>query len=216
MNNESLLQRRYRLLGEKAPLFYDEPIHIVKGDGVWLEDSDGKRYLDVYNNVPNVGHCHPTVVDALSKQAGTLNIHTRYLNETILEYGEKLTSKFDESLSMLFFTCTGSEANEVAMRMARSHTNKKGIICTNATYHGNATIIDELATLFRDGKSISPNVKAVDFPCYYRSPKDFSGEKLGNVYADQVKKAIKEFEAEGIFLRCGHRSVLIGIMQMCC
>ncbi len=198
MNNESLLQRRYRLLGEKAPLFYDEPIHIVKGDGVWLEDSDGKRYLDVYNNVPNVGHCHPTVVDALSKQAGTLNIHTRYLHETILEYGEKLTSKFDESLSMLFFTCTGSEANEVAMRMARSHTNKKGIICTNATYHGNTTIVDELATLFHDGKSISPNVKAVDFPCSYRPPKGLSEEKLGNVYADQVKKAIKEFEAEGI------------------
>jgi len=198
MDNKSLLQRRYRLLGEKAPLFYDEPIHIVKGNGVWLEDSTGKPYLDVYNNVPNVGHCHPKVVDALSKQAATLNIHTRYLHETILEYGEKLTSKFDKSLSMLFFTCTGSEANEVAIRMARSHTNKKGIICTNATYHGNTTIVDELATLFHGGKSISPNVKAVDFPCSYRPIEGLSGEKLGDAYADQVKKAIKEFKTEGI------------------
>lgn len=197
MNTEPLLQRRYRLLGEKAPLFYDDPIHIVKGSGVWLEDSDGKRYLDVYNNVPNVGHCHPKVVKALSKQAGELNIHTRYLHETILEYGEKLISKFDNSLSMLFFTCTGSEANEVALRMARTHTHKKGIICTTATYHGNTTAVDELATLFREGKSTSPAVKPVDFPCSYRPRNGLSGNALTDVYADQVKKAIKEFEAEG-------------------
>jgi 4-aminobutyrate aminotransferase-like enzyme len=198
MNNDLLLQRRYRLLGEKAPLFYDDPLHIVKGYGVWLEDSDGKRYLDVYNNVPNVGHCHPKVVEALSKQAGVLNIHTRYLHETILEYGEKLTSKFDKSLSMLFLTCTGSEANEVALRMARTHTHKKGIICTNATYHGNTTAVDELATVFRGGQSTSPNVKPVTFPCSYRPKNGLSGEALADVYADEVKKAIKEFEVEGI------------------
>jgi len=198
MNNESLLKRRFRLIGQKAPLFYDEPLHIVKGEGVWLEDSDGKRYLDVYNNVPNVGHCHPKVVEALSKQAGSLNIHTRYLHETILDYGEKLISKFEESLSMLFFTCTGSEANEVALRMARSHTHKKGIICTNATYHGNTTAVDELATIFHDGKSISPNVKAVEFPCSYRPVNGLSGKALADAYAGKVKQAIEEFETEGI------------------
>ena len=198
MNNQSILQRRYRLLGEKAPLFYDEPIHIVKGQGVWLEDADGKRYLDVYNNVPNVGHCHPHVVDALAKQAGRLNIHTRYLHETILEYGEKLTSTLDESLSMLFLTCTGSEANEVALRMARGHTGKMGIIVTQATYHGNTTALYELTTLFHGGKTGSPNVKAVDFPCAYRPLNGLSGEALADAYADQVKEAIEAFEQEGI------------------
>lgn len=198
MSNESLLQRRYRLIGKKAPLFYDQPIHIVKGEGVWLEDVDGKRYLDVYNNVPNVGHCHPKVVAALAKQAGILNVHTRYLHETIIEYGEKLISKFDDSLSMLFLTCTGSEANEVALRMARTHTGKKGIICSNATYHGNTTAVNELATLFNGGKSISPNVKPVDFPGSYRPLYGLSGEALADAYADQVRKAIGEFEAEGI------------------
>ncbi len=198
MNNQSLLQRRHRLLGEKAPLFYDEPIHIVKGQGVWLEDADGKRYLDVYNNVPNVGHCHPHVVETLARQASTLNIHTRYLHETILEYGEKLTSTLDDSLSMLFLTCTGSEANEVALRMARSHTGKMGIIVTNATYHGNTTAVYELTTLFHGGKTGSLNVKAVDFPCAYRPLNGLSGEALADAYADQVKHAIEEFEQEGI------------------
>ena len=198
MNNQSLLQRRHRLLGEKAPLFYDEPIHIVRGQGVWLEDADGKRYLDVYNNVPNVGHCHPHVVEALAKQAGTLNVHTRYLHETVLEYGEKLTSTLDDSLSMLFLTCTGSEANEVALRMARSHTGKMGIIVTNATYHGNTTAVYELTTLFHGGKTGSPNVKAVDFPCAYRPLNGLSGVALADAYADQVKNAIEAFEKEDI------------------
>lgn len=198
MSNRSLLERRYRLLGKKAPLFYDEPIHIVKGKGVWLEDADGKRYLDVYNNVPCVGHCHPHVVDAMTKQARTLNIHTRYLHETILEYGENLTSTLDDSLSMLFLTCTGSEANEVALRMVRTHTGKMGIIVTNATYHGNTTAVYELATLFHGGKTGSPNVKAVDFPCAYRPLKGLKGAALANAYAAQVKNAIEAFEKEGI------------------
>jgi 4-aminobutyrate aminotransferase-like enzyme len=198
MLNQSLLERRNRLLGEKAPLFYDQPLHIVKGEGVWLSDNDGKRYLDVYNNVPNVGHCHPHVVEALHRQASTLNIHTRYLHETILEYGEKLTAKFDDSLSMLFLTCSGSEANEVALRMARQHTGGMGIICSNATYHGNTTAVDELATLFNDGKAIGPNVKAVDFPDSYRPLDGLAGEALADAYVAQIKQAIAEFKQSGV------------------
>ena len=85
MNNKELLERRDRLLGVGAPVFYDEPVHIVRGENVWLYDVDGKQYLDVYNNVPNVGHCHPHVVEALQKQSATVNVHTRYLHELILE-----------------------------------------------------------------------------------------------------------------------------------
>ena len=198
MSTEQLLQRRNKLLGEKAPLFYDQPLHIVKGEGVWLHDADGKRYLDVYNNVPNVGHCHPHVVEAIAKQAATLNIHTRYLHETIVNYGEKLTSLFDESLSMLFLACTGSEANELALRMARQHTGGQGIICSNATYHGNTTAVDALATLFNDGKPNGPNVGAVDFPCTYRPLNELSGEALTDAYVQQVQAAIDGFKEEGV------------------
>ncbi|MBI2970131.1 MAG: aminotransferase class III-fold pyridoxal phosphate-dependent enzyme, partial [Gammaproteobacteria bacterium] len=168
MTDTDLLERRSRLLGAGAPLFYDEPVHIVRGEGVWLYSADGRRYLDVYNNVPHVGHCHPHVVEALARQAGTLNVHTRYLHETVLEYAERLTATFDKSLSMVIFTCTGSEANDIALRMARLCTGGMGIICTNNTYHGNTTAVDELATLFHDYRAIGPNVRAVPFPDSYR------------------------------------------------
>ena len=199
MNNKELLQRRARIMGENAPLFYEEPIHIVRGEGVWLFDVDGKKYLDVYNNVPHVGHCHPHVVDAIAKQAATLNVHTRYLHETILDYSERLCATFDDSLSMAILTCTGTESNEIALRMARQHTGKMGIICSNFTYHGNSTAVWELATGFYEGgQSPSANVKTVPFPDAYRPAFDLSGDALWEAYANEVKTAIEAFEEEGI------------------
>ena len=196
--NTQLLERRYRLLGAGAPLFYNEPVHIVRGEGVWLYDADGKKYLDVYNNVPNVGHCHPHVVEALYKQSQTLNVHNRYLHELVLEYAERLTALHDDSLSMAFIVCTGSEANEIALRMARQATGNQGIICTNCAYHGNTTAVDELATYFHGGTSPSTNVKAVPFPESYRPLDGLPGEALAAAYSDKVKQAIDEFEQEGI------------------
>jgi len=125
-----LLRRREKLLGKNTPLFYDQPLHLVRGQGVHLYDVNGHEYLDVYNNVANVGHCHPRVVAALSGQASTLNIHTRYLHEAILDYAENLTSTFADPLSTVMFTCTGSEANDLALRVARHATGAMGIICT--------------------------------------------------------------------------------------
>jgi 4-aminobutyrate aminotransferase-like enzyme len=113
---QSLVERRERLLGPGNPLFYDDPVHLVRGEGVWLHDADGNRYLDCYNNVPCVGHCHPAVVDALCKQAGLLNTHTRYLHENILDYAERLLARFDASLDRIAIACTGSEANDLARR----------------------------------------------------------------------------------------------------
>ena len=193
-----LLERRYRLLGPGAPLFYNEPVHIVRGEGVWLYDSGGKKYLDVYNNVPNVGHCHPHVVEALHKQSQTLNVHNRYLHELVLEYAERLTALHDDPLSMAFIVCTGSEANEIALRMARQASGHQGIICTNCAYHGNTTAVDELGTCFHGGTSPSPNVKAVPFPESYRPVDGLSGEALAAAYSGKVKQAIDEFEQEGI------------------
>ena len=142
-----MMTQRERLLGPNVPYFYDNPVHFVRGEGVWLYDHEGRRYLDCYNNVPHVGHCHPRVVEAICKQSGSLNIHSRYLHETMLEYAERLTATFDSSLSTLLYTCTGSEANDVALRMAQSSTGNKGIISTDFTYHGNTSLVMDLATI---------------------------------------------------------------------
>ncbi len=87
---QTLLERRFQALGKWSPLFYRQPLHLVRGEGVWVWDANGNKYLDVYNNVPCVGHCHPRVVEAISRQAATLNAHTRYLHENIVEYAERL------------------------------------------------------------------------------------------------------------------------------
>lgn len=197
-DNQSLIARRNRLLGADAPLFYDEPLHIVRGEGVWLYDADGRRYLDCYNNVAHVGHCNPDVVAALTTQASTLNVHTRYLHETVLDYGERLTATLDESLSMAIFVCTGSEANDQALRIARMHTGGLGIICSNLTYHGNTTAVDEISPLFYGKVSPSPNVRAIPFPDSYRPLDGLEGEALAAAYADTVRDAIASFEDAGV------------------
>ena len=116
-------------------LFYDDPVQLVRGQGVWVYDADGRKYLDCYNNVPHVGHCHPHVVEAIAKQAATLNTHTRYLHDGILSFAERLIAKFDDPLSSMIMVCTGSEANDIALRMAEAVTGKRGIIVTDHTYH---------------------------------------------------------------------------------
>ena len=128
MTTNELFARRERLLGVGTPIFYDQPVNIVRGEGVWLFDADGRRYVDMYNNVPCVGHCHPHVVEAMHKQASTLNVHSRYLHEGLLDYAERLTNLHADSLTSVVFTCTGTEASEVAMGMARVVTGGQGII----------------------------------------------------------------------------------------
>ncbi|MCY4543006.1 MAG: aminotransferase class III-fold pyridoxal phosphate-dependent enzyme [Rhodobacteraceae bacterium] len=139
-----LVARRRLLLGPNVPTFYQSPIHIVRGKGVWLWDNDGRRYLDCYNNVPHVGHCHPRVVEAISMQCATLNTHTRYLHSGILEYLESVLPTFDDQLGCGLLTCSGSEANDVALRMAQSFTGHSGFIATDSTYHGNTALVSQL------------------------------------------------------------------------
>ena len=199
MSGTDLLARRRSLLG-RSPLFYDTPVHIVRGEGVWLFSADGTRYLDVYNNVPCVGHCHPHVLEALNKQASTLNVHTRYLHELIVDYAERLTGLHEDPLAMATLTCTGTEANEIALRMARRCTGGMGIICTNATYHGNSAATDEISTLLYGGQSPSPNVRSVPFPETYRPLKGLSGAALADALVEKVKSAINDFADKGIKL----------------
>ncbi|MEO0829737.1 MAG: aminotransferase class III-fold pyridoxal phosphate-dependent enzyme, partial [Pseudomonadota bacterium] len=139
-----LLERRARRLGPNVPTFYRKPRHIVRGEGVWLWDADGRRYLDCYNNVPHVGHCHPHVVEAIARQAATLNTHTRYLHEGILDYTDRLAALFGHDLSQTIMVCTGSEANDIAIRMAEAVTGQVGLIATDNTYHGNTKAVSQL------------------------------------------------------------------------
>jgi 4-aminobutyrate aminotransferase-like enzyme len=195
-----LLQRRFAVIGKNSPLFYEEPLHLVKGEGVWVYDADGRKYLDVYNNVPCVGHCHPQVVKAISDQVATLNTHTRYLHENIVNYAERLTAKFDDSLSMAMLACTGSEANEIALRMARQHTGKQGIIVSDFAYHGNTEAVSELGTSFMPEAQATRRVRSFPVPDSYNGLEGVAPESLADAYADHVKAAIDAFEEDGIGL----------------
>ena len=198
MGNDTLLERRYRVLGRRSPLFYDEPLNLVRGEGVWVYDADGRRYLDAYNNVPHVGHCHPHVVDALCRQAALLNTHTRYLHENVVAYAERLTAKFDAPLTMAIFTCTGSEANELALRIARECSGGMGIIGTAHAYHGNTAAVIELGSVFTPPAKRGPYVRTVPVMDPYRDRAGRSDEELATAYADDVKRAIDSFAAAGV------------------
>src|SRR5215831_12969770 len=125
---KSLIEARDRLLGRNLSVAYERPLHIVRGSMQYLYDDEGRRYLDAYNNVAHVGHCHPRVVAAGRQQMELLNTNTRYLSELILEYAEKLTATLPEPLRVCYFVNSGSEANELALRLARTHTGREDII----------------------------------------------------------------------------------------
>lgn len=160
----ALIERRVKALGPAYRLFYERPVHFVRGEGVWLYDPDGEAYLDVYNNVASTGHCHPHVVAAMARQAATLNTHTRYLNQTVVDYAERLTALFPEPLSQVMFTCTGSEANDLALRVARAHTGATGVIVTATAYHGVTAAVAEASPSLGEGVPLGVNARAVPPP----------------------------------------------------
>ena len=163
-----MIERRRRLLGSAYRLFYEQPVHLVRGEGVWLYDAHGKKYLDLYNNVPHVGHCHPRVVEAIAKQSGTLNTHTRYLHDNVIELAERLTARFPDPLDNVMFSCTGSEANELALRIARAWTGGEGVIVSTHAYHGNTNTMIQLSTSHAHEQRDGDRVKAVSPPDTYR------------------------------------------------
>ena len=189
-----LIADRARLMGPNVATFYDDPIHFVKGSGVWLWDADGRKYLDCYNNVPHVGHCNPRVVDAICRQASTLNTHTRYLHDGILDYIDRLTTTMASSLDTAILTCTGSEANDIALRMAEAVTGKRGIIATDATYHGNTSLVSQLSksNVPTVGFGLGQYFRFVDAPDSYRTP-----DLDGTIFAAKVSDQIAALEEDG-------------------
>ncbi|WP_284164850.1 aminotransferase class III-fold pyridoxal phosphate-dependent enzyme [Frigidibacter sp. SD6-1] len=187
-----LLERRAALLGPNVPTFYREPVHIVRGDGVWLHDAEGRRYLDCYNNVPHVGHCHPKVVEAIARQSALLNTHTRYLHAGILDYLERLTATFGHGLSQAIMVCTGSEANDIALRMAQAATGRTGLIATDNTYHGNTAAVSALNTRRPPIGGWPPHVRRVPAPDGL-----VPGGCDGAAFGVNVARAIRELEEAG-------------------
>ena len=185
--------KRTQFMGE-SPLFYKEPIYLEKGEGVWLYDKAGKKYLDVYNNVPVAGHCHPRIIASLTDQASKLNVHSRYISDVVVDYSEKLVSLHSDNLSKLQMACSGTEAVEIAIKMARIHTGGQGIICSNATYHGNSHEIFRMTI-----GPFEPEFRRVTYPESYRPIEEgLSQEELCTLYLKEVEKQIEGFSQDGI------------------
>lgn len=191
---QDLIRRREAVLAPTYRLFYRHPVVAARGSGVWLYDDEGNRYLDAYNNVPAVGHSHPHVRRLVDAQLGVLNTHTRYLTEPVIAYSERLLSLFPDELSKVVYTCTGSEAVDLALRMIRYDTGAQGVICTSHAYHGTTTAAAAVSP------SLGPNNRIGDDVALVAAP-DTQRDDPATVAADfatRVGEAIATLRARGV------------------
>ncbi|WP_312160437.1 aminotransferase class III-fold pyridoxal phosphate-dependent enzyme [Phenylobacterium sp.] len=196
-NAHTLAARRDRVFGAGAPLFYREPLHIVRGEGVYLFDADGRRYLDLYNNVPSVGHGHPRVVQAMAAQQAMLNVHSRYLHEGAVAFAERLVGLNHSGVASVVFSCTGTEANEVAIRMARIATGRHGVVCSSAAYHGNSELVGALNP-FERRRAPSEAVRVFPTPELYRPIAPGADQaRNAEAYLERLQEAISALEGNG-------------------
>lgn len=191
---QGIVRRRARILGPGYKLFYKNPLELVRGEGVYMYDAQGNRYLDAYNNVPSVGHCHPRVVKAISEQAAKLNTHTRYAAEPILDYSERLLATFPAELDNIMFTCTGSEAVDLALRISRFHTQGSGVVVTANAYHGLTTAAAEISPQLGANVPVGQHVWTVEAP----RPDRTDGKDPGEAFAAGVATAIADMQRHGI------------------
>jgi 4-aminobutyrate aminotransferase-like enzyme len=182
--------RRQRVLAPTYRLFYSEPIHMVRAEGVWMYDADGRRYLDAYNNVPVVGHCHPEVVSRIADQAARLNTHTRYVTDGPVELAERLLASVPAELTSVTFTCTGSESNDLAVRISKAATGGSGFIVTTGAYHGTTETLSGMSPV--TGAPTAPGVFTVPAPVDAKDAGDFVArveECLRNMRKAGIKPA---------------------------
>ncbi len=190
------VQRRIQLLGPAYRLFYQTPVEVCRGEGVWLFDSQGEQYLDAYNNVASVGHAHPRVAAAVAEQMKVLCTHTRYLQDGILDYAEQLLATFGGSMTEhghMMFTCTGSEANDLAMRIAKKRTGRRGIIVTSEAYHGNSELTAGFSPSLGKHSPLGTWVRQVPTPDSYR----LDAKGMGEWFAGKVQEQIDDLERHG-------------------
>jgi 4-aminobutyrate aminotransferase-like enzyme len=191
----AMIARRDALLGPAYRLMYEHPLHFVRGEGAWLIDPDGRRYLDVYNNVASLGHCHPAVTEAICAQARTLATNTRYLHDTILELAERLLATVPETgLAHLMLTCSGSEANDLAYRIAQVRTGGTGVIVTETAYHGFTDAVAKFSPSLGATVDLGAHVRLVPAPRFYHA----GGADLAERFTRDVEAAIADLRRHGI------------------
>jgi 4-aminobutyrate aminotransferase-like enzyme/Ser/Thr protein kinase RdoA (MazF antagonist) len=191
---------RRRRIGPSLSLSYREPLEVVRGAGAFLYDQTGRAYLDMVNNVAHVGHCHPRVARAGARQMAVLNTNTRYLHPSILRYAERLADTLPDSLSVCFFVCSGSEANELALRLARAATGGRDIVVVDGAYHGNTQTLVEVSPYKHAGPGGGgpPRwVHAVPMPDDYRGLHLREDPDRGSRFAAHVAEAAARIRGAG-------------------
>jgi 4-aminobutyrate aminotransferase-like enzyme len=203
LSKATTLERRHRLLARNLSIAYDDPVKIVHGSMQYLYDDQGRQYLDAYNNVAHVGHCHPRIVKAGQDQMAVLNTNTRYLSDLINEYAQRLIDTLPESLSVCFFVNSGSEANELALRLARAHTRARDLIVLDHAYHGNTTSLIDISPYKHNGPGGDgpPSwVHQVPLPDIYRGLYRSDDREAADKYSRHV---VDEIERLGKRALCG-------------
>ena len=197
---EQTLAERKARIGPNLSISYREPLKIVRGLGVYLYDEQGRAYLDCVNNVAHVGHCHPHVVAAGQRQMAVLNTNTRYLHDSIIAYARRLCATLPEPLTVCFFVNSGSEANDLALRLARAATGQFDMITLDVAYHGHTQALIEVSPYKHDGpggQGRPPFVQTVLMPDPYRGPYKGYGAESGRRYAQHVQEAVVAIQAKG-------------------
>ncbi len=191
-DSESMIASRDRVLGPAYRLFYERPVHLVRGQGTRLFDAQDTPHLDAYNNVASVGHCHPRVVAAVTRQLGLLNTHTRYLHDGIVDYSQRLLQTMPDEVDQVMYACTGSEANDLALRVAHTATGATGVIVTSDAYHGNTEAVTAISPSIGGATTLGPHVRTVAAPDSYRM-----GERTAEVFLSDVERAIADLAEAG-------------------
>jgi 4-aminobutyrate aminotransferase-like enzyme/Ser/Thr protein kinase RdoA (MazF antagonist) len=190
---DEIVRRRKKLLGSKFFAFYDPPIHLVRGEGVWLHGADGRTYLDAYNNVPHVGHSHPHVARAISRQYGALCTNTRYIYKQVVEYAERLAATCAEGPRVCLFVNSGSEANDIAWRMAKAYTGNSGTLVNEGAYHGCTDAVHKLSIEHVPHDQREPYIRPLLVPDSYRDDPETGNDR----FVADIDQAIASLEEAG-------------------
>lgn len=211
---ESLLTERKQHIGRNLSISYQQPLKIIKGALQYLYDDKGRTYIDCVNNVSHVGHCHPTVVHAIQQQAARLNTNTRYLHNELVSYARMLTATLPDILQVCYFTNSGSEANDLAIRMSRHFTGQKEVIVLDHAYHGTSTVAMELSPYKFDGRGGSGKPththKAIN-PDLYRGPYRYDHKNAGAAYAQDISTIIEKLSEDGKGIAAFICETLLGV-----
>ena len=199
-NSAETLSARQEVLGKNLSVSYHQPLKIVRGCMEYLYDDTGRAFLDVYNNVPLVGHSHPRVVHAVQDQISLLNTNTRYLHDNVNRYARRLTQLLPKPLCVCYFVNSGSEANELALRLARAHTGREDVIVLEHAYHGHTTTLTDISPYKfggPGGRGRKPWVHVAPLPDDYRGPYRRDNLDAGKKYAHHVAEILEGMRVEG-------------------